>query len=138
MKWYENSIIMTFLGVFLGASIGFCGTIYASYVQIKEIKLQHKFELENRTIEQREEIYTKIIQSIYSLQKMNDGLIEADLVAFKKDCYTLMAEVKIYGSEEVVILYDQFLTKFFEQHSYDGKLVDNQLIIAIRKDLSIE
>lgn len=137
-KWYENSVIMTFLGVCLGAIIGFAGTIYSSHIQIEVIELQHKLELENRTIEQREEIYAEIIQSIYSLQKMADGLIDEDLIAFKNDCYTLMAEVKIYGSDEVITLYDQFLTKFFEQQIYDGELVDKQLIIAIRNDLEAE
>ena len=136
-KWYENSVIMTFLGVCLGAVIGFFGTIYSSHVQIEAIEIQHEYEMEQRSIERREETYSEILQSIYSLQKMNDGLIEIDLVSFKNDCYTLMAEAKIFGSEEVVKLYDQFLTVFFEEQIYDGELVDNQLISAIRKDLNV-
>lgn len=138
IKWYRNTVIMTFLGVFLGALIGFVGTVYSSHVQIKVINIQHEHEMEIRSIGQREETYSQMLQSIYSLQKMNDGLIEIDLVSFKDECYTLMAEARIYGSKEVVNLYEQFLTKFFEKQIYDGELVDNQLIVAIRKDLNVE
>lgn len=57
-----------------------------------------------------------MMQSIHSLKKMDDGLIKVDLVTFKEECYTLIAKAKIYGSQDVVSLYDQFLDRFFNEH----------------------
>lgn len=136
-KWYKDKVIMSFLGVILGALIGFGGTFWSSQTQLKAIQLEQNYEMDKYSLERKEETYTQIIQSIYSLQKMNDGLIEIDLVTFKDDSYTLMAQVRIYGSDEVTKLFNQFLTSFFEENIYDGELVDNQLIPAIRKDLGI-
>lgn len=138
MQWYGNTVLMTFLGVILGAVIGFMGTIYSSKLKLKETENEHIYELENRSLDKKEKICTDIIQSIYSLQKMNDGLIEADLVSFKSESYTLSAQAKIYCSSEVVELYNQFLSTFFNTQTYDGELVDNQLIPAIRRDLGVE
>ena len=57
-----------------------------------------------------------MMQSIHSLKKMDDGLIKVDLVTFKEECCTLIAKAKIYGSQDVVSLYDQFLDRFFNEH----------------------
>lgn len=138
MKWYNNTIIMTFLGVALGAVIGFAGTIYSSNLKLKEIKNQHIYELENRSLDKKEEICTEMIQSIYSLQKMNDSLIDSDLVSFKEESYTILAKARIYCDKNVVDLYNQFLTTFFTQQTYDGELVDLKLIPSIREDLSVD
>lgn len=138
MKWYNNTIIMTFLGVALGAVIGFAGTIYSSNLKLKEIKNQHIYELENRSLDKKEEICTEMIQSIYSLQKMNDSLIDSDLVSFKEESYTILAKARIYCNKNVVDLYNQFLTTFFTQQIYDGELVDLKLIPSIREDLSVD
>ncbi|HEM3620564.1 TPA: hypothetical protein U1C27_002075 [Streptococcus suis] len=142
MKWYENTVIMTFLGVILGAIIGFAGTIYSSRLKLKEIENQHIYELENRGLDKKEEISIKMIQSIYGLHKMNDGLndglIEENLSSFKEESYTILAKARIYCSQNVVDLYNQFLTTFFKNQIYDGKIVDLKLIPAIRKDLGVD
>lgn len=137
-KWYKEKVIMGFIGVLLGAIIGFGGTIVSTQAQLKAISLEQEFELQTRFIKKKEDVYTQIVQSIYSLQKMNDGLIETDLATFKNDSYTLMAQVQIYGSDEIAELYDEFLKTFFESHVFDSNLVNTQLIPAIRKDLGIE
>jgi len=130
---------MGFLGVILGAAIGFGGTVYTSNLKLKEIQNQHRYELENRSLEKKEEICTNMIQSIYSLQKMDDGLIELDLIAFKEESYTIIAQARIYCDQNVVELYNQFLVTFFEEnYKYDGVLVDTKLIPAIRKDLGVD
>lgn len=138
MKWYNNTVLMTFLGVALGALIGFAGTVYSANLKLKEIKNQHIYELENRGLDKKEEISTEMIQSLYSLQKMNDGLIEIDLPSFKEESYTIVAKARIYCDQEVVDLYNEFLVNFFEKKEYDGKLVDQELIPAIRKDIGVD
>lgn len=138
MKWYENTVIMTFLGVILGAIIGFAGTIYSSSLKLKGIENQHIYELEKRGLDKKEEICIEMIQSIYSLRKMNDGLIEENLSSFKEESYTILAKSRIYCSQNVVDLYNQFLTTFLKNQIYDGKIVDLKLIPAIRKDLGVD
>lgn len=70
---------------------------------------------------------------------MNDGLIESDLPNFKSESYIILAKAKIYCDEEVVELYDQFLSIFFKSTGeYDGVFVDKKLILAIRKDLGVD
>lgn len=138
MKWYKDRVIMTFLGVALGAIIGFYGTFYSSNLKLKEIENQHAYELENKSLDKKEEISTEMIQSIYSLQKMNDGLIDADLASFREESYTILAKARIYCDKDVVDLYNQFLTTFFTEQKYDGKLVDLKLIPLIRKDLGVD
>lgn len=138
MKWYQSTVLMAFLGVALGAVIGFLGTVYSSNLKLKEIKKQHTYELENRNLNKKEEISIEMIQSLYSLHKMNDGLIETDLPSFKEESYTIMAQAKIYCNQEVVNLYNEALREFFEEKKYDGKLIDQKLIPAIRKDLEVD
>lgn len=138
-RFYHDAAVMTVIGTVLGYSIGFLGTIYSSNFKLKEIENQHIYELENKSLDKKEEICTEMIQSIYSLQKMNDGLIEPDLPSFKSESYTILAKAKIYCDEEVVELYDQFLSVFFKSTGkYDGVLVDKKLIPAIRKDLGVD
>lgn len=137
IKIKKIDIIVGFIGVILGALIGFAGTVYSSCVKLKEIENQHIYELENRALDKKEEICTEMIQSIYSLQKMNDGLIKVDLPSFKEESYTIFAKAKIYCTQSTVDLYNQFLTTFFEKQLYDGELVDSKLIPSIRNDLGI-
>ena len=69
---------------------------------------------------------------------MNEGLIESDVISFKEESYTILAKARIYCDENVVDLYNKFLTTFFAQRVYDGNLVDLELIPAIRKDLGVD
>lgn len=138
MNWYENTVVMTFLGVILGAIIAFAGTIYSSRLKLKGIENQHIYELEKRGLDKKEEICIEMIQSIYDLHKMNDGLIEVNLSSFKEESYTILAKSRIYCSKNVVDLYNQFLTTFFKNQEYDGEIVDLKLIPAIRKDLGVD
>ncbi|MGF3066955.1 hypothetical protein [Facklamia sp. P12950] len=137
MKWYNNPTLMSFIGVLIGALIGFTGTIYSSHVNLLTIEKQHIYELENRNMKKKEEIGVHMIQSLYSLQKMNDGLINTNLVSFKEESYTISANARIYFSQDVVDLYDQVLKEFFEEKLYNGEKIESKLIPAIRKDLGI-
>lgn len=138
MKFWENELIMTLIGIVIGAVIGFAGTIYSSHLKLKELENQHAYQLELRSIEKKEEISVDIIQSIYSLKKMDDGLIDIDLQSFKEESYTIFARANIYSDPNVVDLYNKFLTTFFTKQIYDGQLVENELIPAIRKDLNVD
>lgn len=138
MNWYQNSAIVGLLGVALGAILGFASTIVTSLINLKAIDKNNNFELEKENAVKRNAICEKMIQSIYSLQRMNDGLIEVDLPKFKDDSYVIMADAKIYCSSSVCALYERFLKEFFEKQLYNGQFVENALLPTIRKDLGIE
>lgn len=138
VMWYDNSILMTFLGVIVGGIIGFVGTVISSIIKLKEIDNKNKFELEKENRAKRNEICGRMIQSIYSLQRMDDGLIQMDLVRFKDDSYVIMADARMYCSYDVYENYEKFLSIFFREQKYDGPLVNGTLLPAIRKDLGVK
>lgn len=138
MKEYIKLGIVTILGVVLGCVIGFAGTVYSSNVKSKEMKNQYTYKLENRILDKKEEISTEIIQSIYNLQKVKDSLIELNLPLYKEESYTILEKARIYCDQNVVDLYYQFLTTFFEEQTYDDNLVELELIPAIKKDLNVD
>ena len=133
--WYENSVIMTFIGAAFGALVGCIGAILSSLIELKKISNQQKFEKENRKREKVEEVCSNILQSIYSIQRMSDGLIKSDVAAIKNESYILMAKAKMYCNSEVVDLYNEFLSDFFNKKIYNGNLVDNKLVPAIRENI---
>lgn len=137
MDFWKNEYVIALVGVVIGGMISFFGTVYSSQLKLQEIRIHHQNRLDLRSIEKKEQISYDMIQIIYSLQKMNDGLIDNDLFSFKESAYTIMAQAKIYSDSNVVELYNEFLTIFFTEHVYDGQLVDNKLIPAIREDLGI-
>ena len=138
VMWYDNSILMTFVGVAFGALIGFGGTLCSALLKLKEIKDTYEYDLKSKNVAAKKEICTQMLNSIYSLQRMNDGLIKPDIVSFKDESYIIMTKVKIYCSQEVCELYDKFLKQFFTTKVYNGKLVNDELIPAVRKDLGID
>ena len=137
MKWYENSALIGFFGVFIGALISMLGTIYSSRTKLKEINKKYYFDLEQKNREKETEICIQIIQSLYSLQKMNENLIKQDIKKFREESYTIMAIARIYCSDTIVNLYEYVLNEFFNDKIYDGKTIDTKLIPEIRKDLNI-
>lgn len=132
IKW--ESII----SVALGGAISLVGTICSMHFQLEEVKQTHIYSIEKHYIEEKEALYVEVISSIYSLQQMYDGLIEADVLSFRKESYDLLAKVRIFASEDITRLYEQFLQEIFsEEHIYNGDLVDNELIPAIREDIGL-
>lgn len=122
--------IISLVGVVVGALLGFGGNWYT-------IQKQYQQEIEIMNREKKEEIYVEMIDSIYGLRKIYEGLVDKDILDFREECYTIMARARIFCDEEIVDLYDEFLKEFFESQTYDGKFVDNKLIPAIREELNI-
>lgn len=112
MKWYESSALIEFFGVCIGALISILVTIYSSRTKLKEINKKYYFDLEQKNREKETEIYIQIIQSLYSLQKMNENLIKQDVQKFREESYTIMATATIYCSDNVVNLYEYVLNNF--------------------------
>ena len=123
--------VIGLVGVIVGALIGFWGNWYT-------IQKQHQQEIEIMNREKKEQIYVEMIDSIYGLRKIYEGLVDKDVLDFREECYTIMGKARIFCDEETVDLYDEFLKEFFGSQTYNGEFVDKILIPAIREELQIE
>ena len=122
-----KDILLPLIGVLIGGAITLTGTL---------VTIDSQFELAN--IDQKATVCSDMLESIYSLQQMDEGLIDEDIEGFRNESYAIMAKAKIYCDEKTVELYDQFLKKIFSTGIYDGKMVDDKLIPAIREDLKVD
>ncbi|MDY5991854.1 MAG: hypothetical protein SPI93_07390 [Oscillospiraceae bacterium] len=63
--WYDNSVLMTFLGVIVGGVIGFVGSIIQSRIAAKNnidvIKNQFDNEIEQHRYMEKEKLYSELI-----------------------------------------------------------------------------
>lgn len=131
MEWYQNSVIMTFLGVLLGGLISVFGTIIDAKTKIKEINLQNKYEFKNKNFEQKKEIYGEMI-----LLTNSEYLENIEDTELKNESYLLLAKAKIYCSENVADLYEEYIENYLGGLDHRD-LVETKLLSAIKKDLSI-
>ena len=74
--WYDNSIIMTFIGVILGALIGFIGSIIQSRITAKNnievVKQQGENEIKRHRYIEQEKLYSDIISFLpHLVQSIN-------------------------------------------------------------------
>ena len=65
LMWYENSVLMTFLGVIVGGVIGFVGSIIQSRITAKNnidvVKTQSENEIEQHRYMEKEKLYSELI-----------------------------------------------------------------------------
>lgn len=132
MEWYNNSIIMTFLGVVLGGIISVLGTLINAGLKIKETNLQYKNELRRKNIEQKKEIYENMILLTNSQYLQDVGNTD-----FEKSSTLLLAKARIYCNNQVATLYEEYINDFLYQNLDNRELIENRLLPAIRKDLGI-
>lgn len=63
--WYDNSILMTFIGVILGALIGFAGSVIQGHIAAKNniavVKAQHDNEIKQHYYLEKESLYSELI-----------------------------------------------------------------------------
>jgi hypothetical protein len=65
LMWYDNSVLMTFLGVIVGGFIGFVGSIIQSHMTAKNnidvVKAQSENEIEQHRYMEKEKLYSELI-----------------------------------------------------------------------------
>ena len=65
LMWYDNSVLMTFLGVIVGGFIGFVGSIIQSHMTAKNnidvVKAQSENEIEQHRYMEKEKLYSDLI-----------------------------------------------------------------------------
>ena len=65
VAWYENSVFMSFIGVFVGAIIVFFGSVIQSHIAAKNniavVKAQSENEIEQHRYMEKEKLYSELI-----------------------------------------------------------------------------
>ena len=65
LMWYDNSVLMTFLGVIVGGIIGFVGSIIQSGITAKNnidvVKAQSEKEIEQHRYMEKKKLYSDLI-----------------------------------------------------------------------------
>jgi len=68
LMWYDNSVLMTFMGVFVGAIIGFVGSIIQSHIAAKNnidvVKAQAENEIKKHRYMEKEKLYSELISFV--------------------------------------------------------------------------
>ena len=65
IEWYENSVFMSFIGVFVGAIIGFLSSVIQSHIAAKNniavVKAQSENEIKQHRYMEKEKLYSELI-----------------------------------------------------------------------------
>lgn len=68
LMWYDNSVLMAFIGVFVGAIIGLLGSIIQSHIAAKNnidvVKAQVENEIEQHRYMEKEKLYSELISFV--------------------------------------------------------------------------
>lgn len=129
LLWYDNSIIMTFIGVTLGALIGFTGSIIQSKISAKNnielLKLQSEKEIAQKRYFEKEKLYSDIIEFLPQLMlsaNLSRG-INGKVVLAKENKVlqnSLKPRLHIYSTKEIT-------KRFLEVYDYMLKETDDLL-----------
>lgn len=128
VAWYDNSILMTFIGVVLGALIGLAGSVIQSRIVAKNniavAKAQHENEIKMHYYLEKEKLYSELIgilpQLILSVNH-ESGRIElspAQVVQLN----SFKARLGIFSNREI---YDEFyaLTDYIVSETDKSKTI---------------
>lgn len=128
VMWYDNSILMTFVGVILGAVIGFIGSIIQSRITAKNniavVKAQADNEIKNHYYYEKEKLYSELIGYIPQLHYAKD--ISSGAVKLSRDQILQLNSFKprlaIFSSKNI---YDEFyeLAIYLASETDDAKVV---------------
>jgi len=109
--WYENSVIMTFLGVLLGAGIGFVGSVIQSHIaarnNIAVVNAQAQNEINRHRYMEKEKLYSELIGFVPQFSFAVD--VPRKHFSLSRDqkiqLNSFKARLSIYSNQEI---YDQF------------------------------
>ncbi|MBQ8799678.1 MAG: hypothetical protein IJZ55_08950 [Lachnospiraceae bacterium] len=133
--WYDNSVLMTFLGVIVGGVIGFVGSIIQSRIAAKNnidvVKTQSENEIVQHRYMEKEKLYSELIGFVpmfsYSVDIPNNRFSlsreqKIQLNSFK-------ARLAIFANQQI---YDEFydLIIFITKETDDKKVVDRMNVFT--------
>lgn len=129
LMWYDNSVLMTFMGVFVGAIIGFLGSIIQSHIAAKNnidvVKAQAENEIEQHRYMEKEKLYSELISFVPQFSMAVD--IPTKRYSLSRDqkvqLNSFKARLAIFSSPQI---YEEFyeLILFITEETDDNKVVE--------------
>lgn len=127
VMWYDNSVLMTFLGVIVGGIIGFVGSIIQSRIAAKNnidvVKAQSENEIEQHRYMEKEKLYSDLIGFVPQFSFAVD--VPTKRISLSREqkiqLNTFKARLAIFANQEI---YDEFydLIIFITKESNDAKI----------------
>lgn len=128
LMWYDNSVLMTFLGVIVGGFIGFVGSIIQSRIAAKNnidvVKAQGENEIEQHRYMEKEKLYSELIGFIPQFSYAVD--VPANRFSLSREqrvqLNSFKARLAIFANQKI---YDEFydLIMFITKEIDSGKIV---------------
>ena len=128
LMWYDNSVLMTFAGVFVGAIIGFLGSIIQSHIAAKNnidvVKAQAKNEIEKHRYMEKEKLYSELIGFVPQFSMAVDIPTKKHYLSRdqKVQLNSFKARLAIFSNPQI---YEEFyeLILFITEETDDDKVV---------------
>lgn len=127
LVWYENSVLMTFLGVIVGGFIGFVGSIIQSHMTAKNnidvVKAQGENEIEQHRYMEKEKLYSELIGFIPQFALAVDVPAKRHHLTREQTIQlnSFKARLSIFANKEI---FDEFydLIMFITEEPDDSKI----------------
>lgn len=128
LMWYDNSILMTFLGVIVGGIIGFVGSIIQSNIAAKNniavVRAQSENEIEQHRYLEKEKLYSELIGFVPQFAFAIDvsGKRHHLTKEQKIQLNSFKARLSIFANQKI---FDEFyeLIIFITEETEDAKVV---------------
>lgn len=128
VMWYDNSILMTFVGVILGAIIGFVGSVIQSRIAAKNnidvVNAQAKNEIERHRYLEKEKLYSDLIGFIPQFSYAVDVPAKRHHLSREQaiQLNSFKARLAIFANQQI---YDEFyeLIMLMTKETDDRKIV---------------
>lgn len=127
LMWYDNSVLMTFVGVIVGAIIGFVGAIIQSRITAKNnidvVNAQSKKEIEQHRYMEKEKLYSELIGFLPQLSLAVD--VRANRIHLTREqtvqLNSFKARLSIFANKEI---FDEFydLAVYIMDETDDSKI----------------
>ena len=129
VMWYDNSVLMTFLGVIVGGIIGFVGSVVQSRIAAKNnidmVKAQSENEIERHYYMEKEKLYSELIGCVPLFSFGIDVPKKRFLVSREQriQLNSFKARLAIFASQEI---YDEFydLIIYITEEADETKVVE--------------
>lgn len=129
LMWYDNSVLMTFLGVIVGGVIGFVGSIIQSRISAKNnidvVKAQSENEIEQHRYMEKEKLYSELISFVPQFSMAVD--IPGNRFSLSREqriqLNSFKARLAIFANQQI---YDEF----YELIIFITKETDDKTIVS--------
>ena len=129
LMWYDNSVLMTFLGVIVGGFIGFVGSIIQSRIAAKNnievVKAQGENEIEQHRYLEKEKLYSELIGFIPQFSMAVD--IPANRFSLSRE---QMVQLNSFKARLAIFANQQIYDEFYELIMFITKEADSSKVVA--------